>query len=80
MRNAFPSHYGGTTNDRRHIPQHVRHDNHPDAHGGGHELETDPAEKEAQEMIVANTTDESTTPEPSYKPIDKMSEVGQEYI
>ena len=31
-------------------------------------------------MIVANTTDESTTPEPSYKPISKMSEVGQEYI
>ena len=31
-------------------------------------------------MIVENPTTESTSPEPSYKPISKMSEVGQEYI
>ena len=31
-------------------------------------------------MNVANMTSTSTRPEPSYKPINKMSEVGQEFI
>lgn len=29
---------------------------------------------------VKNRTQSATTPEPSYKPISKMSEIGQEYI